>query len=387
MPTLPKLTRQKESGRPDRAFVRLDGRKIACGRWGTPEAQQRYERAIAEWLANGKRVPVRQDEVVTVAVLADRYLGHAQRYYVRADGSPTSQVGAIEQALRPLLALYCDYRADDIGTPELRAVRQRMIDRGLARDTINARIGMIRRGYRWGVEHELVEPASLQALEAVKGLRRNRSEAKETDPVKPVPEAHIAKVQKVVTPTVRDMIEVQRLTGMRPDELCRITASEIDMSADVWTYTPSHHKGTHLGRERRILIGPKAQKIIEQRLRPDTTAPLFDPHEGNAEGKRSDGTVGRRPGQKPTPTKGKQAIGDHYSSNSYRRAIHRGCDKTNVPRWSPNQLRHNFASEIRAKAGIDLAQTALGHALGSKVVEVYAERDMKRAAEVIGRVG
>ena len=72
---------------------------------------------------------------------------------------------------------------------------------------------------------------------------------------------------------------------------------------------------------------------------------------------------------------------------SYRRAIHRACESVNVPSWKPNQLRHNAATRIRREYGIEMAQTVLGHRLGSSVTEVYAEANVKRAREVIARVG
>jgi len=38
------------------AVVRLHGRDIYLGRYGSAESRQAYERAIAEWLANGRQL-------------------------------------------------------------------------------------------------------------------------------------------------------------------------------------------------------------------------------------------------------------------------------------------------------------------------------------------
>ena len=67
----------------------------------------------------------------------------------------------------------------------LKAVRQAMIDAGLARTTINQRVGRIVRLFKWAVENELVPPTVHQALKAVRGLQKGRSSARETKPVKP----------------------------------------------------------------------------------------------------------------------------------------------------------------------------------------------------------
>jgi site-specific recombinase XerC len=54
--------------------------------------------------------------------------------------------------------------------------------------------------------------------------------------------------------------------------------------------------------------------------------------------------------------------------------------------WSPNQLRHSAATEIRRRFGLEAAQVALGHSKAD-VTQVYAERDMTKAAAVMREVG
>jgi integrase len=57
-----------------------------------------------------------------------------------------------------------------------------------------------------------------------------------------------------------------------------------------------------------------------------------------------------------------------------------------VPAWSPLQLRHTAASAIRARYGLEAAQTVLGHKKAD-VTEVYAERDLARARAVMAEIG
>ena len=80
-------------------------------------------------------------------------------------------------------------------------------------------------------------------------------------------------------------------------------------------------------------------------------------------------------------------LGAHYTVESYRRSITRACDAAGVPTWSPNRLRHNAGTRLRREYGIDVAQTILGHRLGSSVTEVYAEANQRRAREVVSKVG
>jgi integrase len=55
-------------------------------------------------------------------------------------------------------------------------------------------------------------------------------------------------------------------------------------------------------------------------------------------------------------------------------------------RWHPHQLRHLAATRLRAEFGIESARTMLGHSSAS-VTEIYAQDDMKAAAEAMQRVG
>ncbi|MFN9290258.1 MAG: hypothetical protein ACK6EB_19505, partial [Planctomyces sp.] len=81
--------------------------------------------------------------------------------------------------------------ANDFGPLALKTVRQRMIAKDWGRSTINQAIGRIRRCFKWAVENELVRPDMSHGLMAVSGLRRGRSEARESDPVLPVDDASV----------------------------------------------------------------------------------------------------------------------------------------------------------------------------------------------------
>ena len=48
--------RRHRSGGLDRAFVELNGRRIYLGRYGSPGSREKYDREVANWLANGRRV-------------------------------------------------------------------------------------------------------------------------------------------------------------------------------------------------------------------------------------------------------------------------------------------------------------------------------------------
>ena len=79
-------------------------------------------------------------------------------------------------------------------------------------------------------------------------------------------------------------------------------------------------------------------------------------------------------------------MGNHYTTGSYRRAIQRACDIAGIDKWSPHQLRHNAATAIRKKFGLEAAQLLLGHAKAD-VTQMYAEVNQAKAVEVAGKLG
>ena len=54
-------------------------------------------------------------------------------------------------------------------------------------------------------------------------------------------------------------------------------------------------------------------------------------------------------------------------------------------RWHPNQLRHTRATELR-RYGLDLAKTILGHTK-VETTQIYAEKDLAAAMELIAKIG
>ena len=87
-------------------------------------------------------------------------------------------------------------------------------------------------------------------------------------------------------------------------------------------------------------------------------------------------------------------LNPHYSPNSYRVAIYRAVDKANaerkdsekLPRWTPNQLRHTAATEVRNLYGVECAQAVLGHS-HVDVTEMYAQVNLGKAQAAMKEIG
>lgn len=413
---IPAYRLHKPSGQ---ARVILDGKHFYLGTFGTAESRQAYARLIAERFspraepnddrsASSPRFPD-----LTINELLVHYLQFAQRYYVK-EGAPTKELTCMKEVMGPLRLLYGDIAAAQFGPLKLKAVRQHLIDRGLCRGVVNQRINRIKRIMKWAVSEELVPPAVYEGIRTVAGLRFGRSDARETTPVGPVPDAFVDPVLPLVAPQVRAMIELQRLTGMRPGEVILLRPCDIDMTAEVWLYEPLTHKNRWRGHRRVVPLGPAAQATIRPFLARRIDAFLFSPAEAEA-WRNEQRATSRDPNRKTRiyqcelrcRLKRKQAAkrrvqqrpkGESYTVDSYRRAITYGIEKFNrrqkrlspeaqgIPRWHPNQLRHSFATRVRKQFGVEAAQVGLGHAR-TDVVEVYAEKNLGLAVHVAKMTG
>jgi len=406
---IPKYRLHKGSGQ---ALVQINGERIYLGKHGTEQSREKYRRIVAESLGKTKHSPSwppRNDQngaVLLVGGLILEFWRFAEEYYQR-DGKPTSELGCLRDALKPLRDLYGRTAAAKFGPRCLKAVRQAMIDADLSRGVINDRIRRIKRLFKWGVAEELIPPAVYHALQAVPGLRKGRTAARESEPVQPVADVVVEATLPHLPAVVADMVRFQRFTGCRPSEVCMVRPGDVDRTGEIWEYRPTSHKTQYRGRERIIFIGPRAQDILRSYLLRPPSVCCFSPVESERarnEERRANRKSPMTPSQaKRRPKKNRRRpLRDRYDRNSYRRAIHRalalanrkrkesageaGIDVELLPQWSPNQLRHTAGTEIRRHYGIEAAQTVLGHAQAD-VTQVYAERDYELAKRIMREVG
>ncbi len=383
---IPSYRRHKPSGQ---AVVTLDGKDRYLGRHGSAASRAEYDRLIAEWTAQGRRLPD-SETGMTIGELILAYWRRCQGHYRKPDGSNTSELHLVRLAMRPLKELYGRTPAAEFGPLALEAVQQRMIEAGLSRGVINAHVGRIKRMFRWAVAKELVPPAVYQGVLAVAGLQRGRTEARETEPVKPVADALVDATLPHVSPPVRAMIELQRLTGMRPGEACLIRGCDLDTTGSVWTFRPESHKTAHHGHRREIYLGPKAREVIRPWLKPETTAYLFSPRDAEAHRRalmRQERKTPVQPSQKNRRRrKPRKQPGERFTTSSFGHAVRNACKKAGLPSWHVNQLRHLAATNLRKEFGVELARIILGHATAF-TTEIYAEADRQQAMEVMSRVG
>lgn len=402
--SLPKYRKHKASGQ---AVVELNGRVHYLGPHGTRASKLEFDRLIGEWLAAGRCLPSANSAGdLTIVELVSRYWKFAQAYYVK-DGRPTGAIFGIRVALRLLKEHYGRTRASECGPLALKSLQRRMVESGQSRRYVNDNIDRLRRLFRWAVHEELVSAVIYQALMAVPGLRKGRTDARESPPVRPVSGSVVDATVPHLPKVVAAMVRFQQLTGCRPGEVCTLKPADIDQSSDVWIYRPASHKTEHHDCDRTIYIGPLAQQTILPYLSRDPDEFCFAPAESeqirNAE-RRSLRKSPLTPSQRRRRPKSRprRRPGDRYTPNSYRRAIHRACGLAfpmpadlaaeqckmwrKAHQWHPNRLRHAAATEIRKQFGLEAAQVCLGHSQAD-VSQIYAERDQSLGLQVMRQIG
>lgn len=285
---------------------------------------------------------------LTVRHLCVAFMDHAKRHYIQRT---TGRILIVRRCCQILDRLFADMPVDDVSPRHLVVLRDKLIvgaseiatpsksarkSRPLSRRYINDLVSQVCTIFRWGVEQEIVSPETWHGLRAVRPLRTGHPGVPEPPPVESVSVRDLARTLRALDQNgpVATMLRIQYLTGARPGEIAMLRANEIDMSSDVWVYSPSEHKNAHRNDTRLIFLGPKAQRILRPFLAANQEGFLFPAN-----------SMENRP----------------YTKDSYCRAVKRAAKRAGVPAWTPNQLRHAAATRITNRHGIEKAKVVLGH--------------------------
>ena len=440
--TLPQVRLHASSGQ---ARVRIKGTEIWLGRYGSPEAQRRYDQLILQLVeerlggpplslspevsaeteasemaaaSSPTRSPAMQptrvpeavaaapqqdDHGLTVAEVCWQFFCYANRHYRDPSGKPTSTLGNMKAAIRALRR-FDDVSAESFGPLMLESLMYQLVEepvddgpvsvkgKSRTRHGVNRIIKSVRFIFNWAASRELVPPSVPDALAKLQLLKRGRTTAPEGQRVQPVADAVLEATLPHLPDMVRDMALIQRYAGCRPGEVCAMRRSEIETDRATWRWKPGAHKNAWREQERVIFLGPKAQAI----LRPYLERNVADDYcfvaaraevQRNAKRRaerKSPMTPSHRERRRKAAAKKPQL--SHFTVAAYRRAITRACETAGMEAWSPNQLRHAAAHEAREHGGLDAAQARLGHAT-ARTTEIYAGLNQQKAAQIAEKLG
>ena len=283
--------------------MELSGERIYLGKWNSPDSRRLYDQLLANWLRSGRTSVLPQSSsdtppppelppqapVYTVQNLVDDFGEHTKSYY-RKDGKETSEADLIRRAMAFLADCFGKMSAEDFGPRQIAVLQKLMLKRDFSRTYINRQILRIRRGFRWAVTTEKMQPTpKYLAMLQVRGLAKGRTQAREPTPVMPVADETINATIEHLPTVVADMVRFQRLTGCRPNEVCDLTPGAVERTSDVWIYRVKGHKMEHYSRVRSVAIGPRAQAVLRPYLHRSSTSRCFSPRDS---GERTDGDNG-----------------------------------------------------------------------------------------------
>lgn len=375
-------------------------RTITLGPWGSEQAQQEYERLLTRLRAVPSRSASHsRPHDLTINELVLAYMEWTEKNRPTPDARPNRSGTSPRFALRTLRQQYGLLPVTEFGPKTLKALRETWVVAGLSRKVINGRVGAVRRMFRWGVGEELLPLEIFQRLQAVEGLRAGQTDAPDRAPVKPAAMEDLEKALPHMPAAVRSLVLVQLHSAARAGELVKLRVCDIDRTnPDVWTYSPTTHKGTWKGKGRVIYFGERCQEILAPLILKAGTpdAYLFSPERAEVErnAERGEQRVTpkweshmKRNERKRVGAGGKRAPGKHYTTGTVRQAIQRACIRAGVATFSPHRLRHLAATRARAELGVDVARALCGHTLAA-VTEIYScEVDKQLALQAVKRFG
>jgi integrase len=349
----------------DRGFVERDGKRhYLPGAYKSPESLDAYGKFIREQCGGLLPDMPPAQEIDSVAIIIDGFLAYAERRY------PAGTYQNLEQSVLPLQMVYGSLTPQQFGPKKLKEWQLILAEKKLSRDYINDCCRRIRQMFKWAVGEELIPAAIHHALTLVPGLKRGQTQAVEHPPRKMVQKDVVDAILPHLSPTVRAMIELQWLTGVRSQSLCLAKHEQFRLDVLPWEWRP-RHKQEHTGGELVVHIGPKARAVLAPFLaipRP-LTGYLF----------------------RPRVARDNPRYGSFYSSGSFRQAILRGIERANalrasaglelIQRWTPHRVRHSRSTLTREVHGLEAAQAVIGHR-SIEAAQIYAERQTKEARRI-----
>lgn len=392
--TLPKMRRQKRAQGADLAFVELSGTRIYCGAWGSQEARDKYQHEVNTWTARGRvPIPATVPEDLSIGEVADAYLTYCETYFAT---SPQSSLDRVTHAIHDMTTLYSRLPIAQFSGIHLLALRETMLNKRCKTDpdkpalglyTINYRLKAIKGMIGWAVSRGLC-PTSVKALvDPVENLKAGRCAARPPRKVEPVSDDAVEATKKHLNPTLCAIIDLQLITGARPGELVALKRSDITIVDEtLWEVELTQHKTAYREKRRVVMFGPRAIEVLRPLvLRVKGNGYLF-PAADSMTARIQAAHDHRRPNQKKNVPISARVLGEHYTVESYRRAIARACDEAEVDHWHPHQLRHTAATRLRKQADLEAVRVILGH--GDKDTSAtYAERDIEAARAIARKLG
>jgi integrase len=355
------------------ARMRIGGKAFYLGPWGSEEAEQGRDKLISSWLltkqSEGRMgVPGISNEP-TVAELLAGYDTEVILKRYQKNGKRTPEAYHFVSVFRITMADCGKLPVPAFTSERFEAIREKFVAEGWSRGYVNDQAKRLRRVFRWGKRRRLVSADLLSELQEVPALAEDETDAIEHEPKEPPPDSDVIATVKHLVPVLAALVKVQRLTGMRPGELVRLSIDQLQFDADpvCWLYERRKHKTKKRGKRRRIWIGPQAQVLMlpwvhRAAVSGNPVAWVFPVDRPNG---RGDGA---------------------YRVDSYQHAVKKACRDAGVPEWCPSLMRSARLTDVALLHGPLEAQATGSHSR-LNTTSIYLRRQDELAKKAAGQSG
>jgi integrase len=327
------------------ARVCFKGKTYYLGAAGSPEAQAAYARLLVE-LSTGS--PSATTTGSTVGEVLTQY-----QAWLR-DQPDSSTIRKLRNVASAMMRLFADVPVQAFTVRHLETLRSSWTNGiGCERQSnpvANTNTSRTREILRWAEIRGLAPEGlygRLVALPPLKGVAKA---------VEPVEWSTVQATLPYLEPGAASICLLCWWTGMRPKEVCSLTAESIDLPGGwltLETHKTSAKTGTH-----RLPIGPQAAAILSPILAIRPTGYLFPSTEAG-----------------------------HFQPISLARAVHRVCFRHGIARWTPYQLRHAAKERIAQELGLEAARIILRHTSLGMTARYASRIDLNFAAEIAKKCG
>ena len=376
----PKLCRNKHR---DFAYITVNGKQVYLGKWGSDEAQAAYDRFVIDWAkANqlGQEVDPRTSQPLLLEMIC-AFIEEFRARPVRSD----SDLNTYLLLMRRIAELFPDYLTDDFRVRDLERLRDSFQSQGFdrrgehreyTRTYLNKLVNRTKSIFAWGVSKDYVSAETAARLKYLQPLRKGRTTAPEPRERHSVTDSDFSAVSNFLPPYYQDIVELLRITGMRPSELTNMRVGNIDQTPEskIWKYSPEHHKTESSGAARIISLGKRAQTVLAPHLKnrkPEEF--VFTPARAMESLWAEKRDLWKSPLQPSQVRRGKERAkrrtekyNPQLKPETIGRMVRKACEKaiengTLKQAWTPYELRHTAITEIRIKYGAEAAQHFAGH--------------------------
>lgn len=403
------LKKTSKSGTYAAVRLNIDGKKkdYYLGKYGTPETERKYRQIVAGYLSGDLDKP--QTDNITISYIYNKYLDTIEysndsdannarrtlRYAVECFGESllvsdfaddTKTIRILTEFQQYLLSIAREERFDADG----KAVKKQWTYTGVNR-IVKTWLAIL----RWACRQGLLPFGIYRVLDALKPLNA-RSGLPRTQEAEAVDDETLLTVFPFMTPTIREMVQIQRGTGMRAKEICDLLVGDIDKSGQTWTVRTGRHKTAAHLRFRYFAFSLEETEILRRRCAGKTDEQhVFSQRENFSEFwalQRANRKTPVQPSQRQREQDRQETrlerYNDFFTERSYAQSLRTACNRArragiDVANIAPKSIRHAAYTEYSAKYGVELASKNAGHT-SPRMADVY-DHSLRLAAELLAK--